>query len=1228
MMPTICPRCTHVNPGNAQYCYHDGVALAGSTAGPLDMARQPFARPFVFPSGQVCRNFDEFVLACEQRGPEAADLLHKGYLQQFLASLGRLDLAVAAQEAARFPDRERGLDQLLSRLPSQTVPPPRLEVRPLQVPLGRLNAGQDYQFAIELHNAGRRLLYGSVTSDCAWLVPGDNNASARLIQFGRTLSVTVRVRGQHLRAGTRPMEGHLLVETNGGSHMITVTAEVPPRPFGEGVLAGALTPRDLAKHAMKDPHQAAPLFESGAVARWYQANGWPYPVQTPTSSGLGAVQQFFEALGLTKAPRVDVSEAQVRLHGPPGTRLTHQVVVYTSEGRPVYAHAVSSDPSLTVYRTVCRGSVATIPVEVAVPNQPGASLVAMLHIVANGGQRFQVPVAVTAQAGAPIPVQTTPVTPASPKPVPPSGVRPPAPPTAAGALTRHDLIPVAVLGVFLLALIIVDMLRDLPRRQVLAVRDAGEFRVQVQDEPDEGGPGLPSFKIEDEPEERTGKPLPVKYEIKDEPGESGPAALPIDPTPRVKYALRSPPGFPPPPVQLSDGRQGPNTQIMPNKGIPSPSNPLSFGISATAAAKGAENKLLTWSANGLSNCTLVGIDGALSELGSGAGRTVRFASTELVEGVEPTPGAVSPSQSTWVVGANPDGSGGLRFHQVLEVVPGQTSGTGKAARRLLDTVLVRWMIENRGGAARKVALRLNLDTLIGSNDGVPFTVPGRPGLVSTCADFPEARTVPDFVQALEVADLHAPGTIAHMTLKVGGKVEPPDRVSLTFQQFWGLGFDPVRNWSYPIENMRNDSAVVLYWSDKDIPAGGKRTIGFAYGLGQIASSDKLGITLGGSFDIGQAFTVTAYVEKPQAGQTLRLQLPDGLALVNGAQTQAVAPAPAGGTSLVTWKVRVDRTGTFRLVVNSSTGLSQAKTLTIAQAEGGKLALDLTGSFVPGQKFRVIAKVTDPVAGQKLTLQLPPGLQRSDGDAEKAIPDGAGKQATVEWEVRVLNAGKFPVRVVSSTGVAQTKTLTIAQPGSGANFTMALKGEFEPGKVFTVSAKVTNPAPDQALTLQLPDGLQRVEGEERQPVPPGGESTLSWKVKILKPGTYPVRMASSTGITQRKTLLIEPPGDQPGRFTFEFDGKIRPGKEFTVTARVPTPVAGQTLKLVLPEAMQLAGSEAQQVVPAASGGPAAVVWRVRVLAGGRLPVRVESSTGLRRTKTITLTESTGKSAFGR
>src|SRR5262249_58358543 len=101
------------------YCYWDGALLAGHAA---DGARippgvRPFPSQFVFPSGLACRNFDQLATACMQNWQESINLLKQGFLASFLGAIGRADLALAAQEAARFPDQDRGLDQLLAKLP-------------------------------------------------------------------------------------------------------------------------------------------------------------------------------------------------------------------------------------------------------------------------------------------------------------------------------------------------------------------------------------------------------------------------------------------------------------------------------------------------------------------------------------------------------------------------------------------------------------------------------------------------------------------------------------------------------------------------------------------------------------------------------------------------------------------------------------------------------------------------------------------------------------------------------------------------------------------------------------------------------------------------------------------------------------------------------------------------------------------------------------------------------
>jgi hypothetical protein len=89
--------------------------------------------------------------------------------------------------------------------------------------------------------------------------------------------------------------------------------------------------------------------------------------------------------------------------------------------------------------------------------------------------------------------------------------------------------------------------------------------------------------------------------------------------------------------------------------------------------------------------------------------------------------------------------------------------------------------------------------------------------------------------------------------------------------------------------------------------------------------------------------------------------------------------------------------------------------------------------------------------------------------------------------------------------------------------MSLAGSFEPGRVATVSALVADPALGQTLSLELPKGVERVEGKEIQPVSPLAEgdeySTVLWKVRVRETGAHPIRIRSSTGITQTKIVTV-------------------------------------------------------------------------------------------------------------
>ena len=111
---------------------------------------------------------------------------------------------------------------------------------------------------------------------------------------------------------------------------------------------------------------------------------------------------------------------------------------------------------------------------------------------------------------------------------------------------------------------------------------------------------------------------------------------------------------------------------------------------------------------------------------------------------------------------------------------------------------------------------------------------------------------------------------------------------------------------------------------------------------------------------------------------------------------------------------------------------QTKTVTIVKS-GLQLALD--GSFQPWEALRVTALVNKSLAEQVVTLELPEGLERLEGEAKQAVsalPAGsASETSSVVWQVRVKQPGKYSLKVLSSTGAAQTKVLTITRPEGSA-----------------------------------------------------------------------------------------------------------------------------------------------------------------------------------------------------
>jgi hypothetical protein len=392
-MTATCPRCSRANPAEALFCYFDGQALPGrGSRGPLQAGTTPFKVPFVFANGHSCANFNQFAMGCQKNWNEARSYLREGHWARFMQSIGRYDLVKIAQQAQAEPDADQGLDLFLAKVPAEVLQAPKLGVEPLMINLGQLQPGIDHKFEVTISNLGMRLLRGSARVHCDWLTIGEGPGTPEMFfQTAVDAQVHLRVVGKFFRGEAKTKTGSVSIQTNGGEELIVVKAEAPVVPFPDGVLAGATTPRDVAVRAKQQPKLAARLFENGAVEKWYKSNAWEYPVHGPAGTGLGAIQQFFEALGLAKAPVVTISPAQLHLSATPNEFVRADITVQSAEQKPVFAHAHSNEPWLKAHAPIFAGNRVTIPV--SIPETPeSGTWRARLTVRANGSQRFVVPV--------------------------------------------------------------------------------------------------------------------------------------------------------------------------------------------------------------------------------------------------------------------------------------------------------------------------------------------------------------------------------------------------------------------------------------------------------------------------------------------------------------------------------------------------------------------------------------------------------------------------------------------------------------------------------------------------------------------------------------------------------------------------------------------------------------------------------------------------------------------
>lgn len=383
----VCPRCQRTNPEVAEFCYFDGADLRPHEGGPNRLRQE-----FVFPSGRRCRTFDDLAQGCQDDWTTARDLLQKGIFGQFLTANGRADLVKVAQEAKNQADPDIALVRFINALPITRSQAPKLDLNPRRFLLGNLTAGEARQLQMTISNQGQGTLQGTlkVSEGGQWLrLSGSANGECPLrIAKDQNIALQVDTKGM---PAAQTYGGKLTVITNGGVVEVPVRMDLAAQPFPRPPFQGAKTPREMAERMRSQPKAAVPLLENGEISRWFSNNGWNYPVRGTPARGVAGIQQFFEAMGLSKPPAVMVAQPEVRFSCTYPEIQRFQVALHTNSKKWVYGSVESDSPWLKVLTPNVAGPQhAAIAFEVDSRLLPGGPCEGRLKIQANAGQNLAI----------------------------------------------------------------------------------------------------------------------------------------------------------------------------------------------------------------------------------------------------------------------------------------------------------------------------------------------------------------------------------------------------------------------------------------------------------------------------------------------------------------------------------------------------------------------------------------------------------------------------------------------------------------------------------------------------------------------------------------------------------------------------------------------------------------------------------------------------------------------
>lgn len=169
---------------------------------------------------------------------------------------------------------------------------------------------------------------------------------------------------------------------------------------------------------------------------------------------------------------------------------------------------------------------------------------------------------------------------------------------------------------------------------------------------------------------------------------------------------------------------------------------------------------------------------------------------------------------------------------------------------------------------------------------------------------------------------------------------------------------------------------------------------------------------------------------------------------------------------------------------------------------------------PGFVGHFTLKMSRPLEGPDRFIATMHGA-RDDGWNLAVTPAQGDSDAALFWEPKPIPAGgKRELAYAYGKGLASNLE-------NEGKVTVAFGGSFAPNKVFTITAYVDEPLESQTLQLDLPSGLERLEGKEIQPVPPpsNGTSVVFWKARVLTLGEFTIRLKSSSGQNWNRTITV-------------------------------------------------------------------------------------------------------------